>query len=122
MRFSKTYFLIFLAILVLEVIIALFVRDAFVRPYLGDTLAVILVYCFFKTIISDKITILAVVSLLIAFCIETLQATPFIAFMGLCENSFATVILGTSFSWIDMLAYTAGAFLILIFEYRKQSK
>lgn len=119
MRFSKIYFLIFLAIFVIEIFIALFVKDSFIRPYLGDTLAVMLVYSFFKTMIARWKNQLVMLSLCIAFCIEGLQAIQFIDLMGLSNNTFATIILGTSFSWADMLAYIAGAILILIFEHRK---
>ena len=38
------YALAALAVFALEVVIALFVNDAFVRPFVGDALAVILVY------------------------------------------------------------------------------
>ena len=35
-RFRLNYFLVFLLLFLVEVCIALFVRDRFVRPYLGD--------------------------------------------------------------------------------------
>ena len=119
LKFSAHYPIATVVLLVIEIFIALYVRDSFIRPYVGDTLAVILVYCFFKICIRGRKVSLAILALCIAFCIEGLQATNFIEIMGLGDNAFAKVILGTSFSWSDMLAYIAGALLISIFEFRK---
>jgi hypothetical protein len=41
---NAPYAITALAIFAIEVLIALFVRDAFIRPYLGDVLAVALVH------------------------------------------------------------------------------
>ena len=79
----------------------------------------VLVYCFFKIGVRGHKTRLVLLSLAIAFCIEALQATNFIEYIGLSDYTFAKIVLGTSFSWGDMLAYIAGALLIFIFESRK---
>lgn len=117
LRFSKTYFVATLIVFMIEVFIAVFVRDAFIRPFVGDTLAVILVYCSLKIMVLNTKIALIGISLLIAFCIEALQACNFIEHVGLSENTLARVVLGTSFSWGDIIAYTVGAFLISIFDY-----
>lgn len=117
LRFSKTYFVATFILFMVEVFIAIFVHDAFIRPFVGDTLAVILVYCFLKIMVPNKKIALIGISLLIAFCIEALQACNFIEQVGLSENTLARVVLGTSFSWGDIIAYTVGAFLISIFDY-----
>ena len=39
------YAICFAGLFVVETLIALFVRDAFIRPYMGDVLVVILIYC-----------------------------------------------------------------------------
>ncbi len=44
------YLIAALFIFAVEVVIALYVRDDFVRPYLGDVLAVMLVYCAVRTV------------------------------------------------------------------------
>ena len=116
LKFSSTYFIATLAVLLIETLIALYINDAFIRPYVGDTLAVVLVYCFFKIGVRGHKTRLVLLSLAIAFCIEALQATNFIEYIGLEDYTFVKIVLGTSFSWGDMLAYIAGALLIFIFE------
>jgi nitrogen fixation/metabolism regulation signal transduction histidine kinase len=45
--FNKTYFGFALLLFSIEVVIAFFVDDNIVRPYLGDVFVVILIYCFF---------------------------------------------------------------------------
>ena len=40
------YIISFLLIFCIEVLIALYVRDNFIRPYVGDMLVVVLVYSF----------------------------------------------------------------------------
>lgn len=117
LRFSRTYLISTLVILGTEILIALFVRDHFIRPYFGDTLALILVYCTIKIVVPAKKLEITGVALLFAFSIEILQATHFLAFIGLDQNRIAQIILGNSFSWGDMIAYLCGAILIVIFDY-----
>ena len=42
-RFHPVSFALFAALLLIELLIALFVHDRFIRPHLGDVLAVMLV-------------------------------------------------------------------------------
>ncbi len=46
--------LLFLILLAIEVLIALFIHDSFVRPYVGDILAVTVVYFFLRIFIPEK--------------------------------------------------------------------
>ena len=52
LTFNLKYFLFALALFMIEVLIALFVHDSFIRPYLGDFLVVILIYCAVRTFIK----------------------------------------------------------------------
>ena len=63
-RFNKHYFGLAVIILLVEVLIALYVHDDFIRPYLGDVL----------------------------------------------------VVIGTSFSWVDLIMYAVGVGAIVIIE------
>lgn len=116
LKFSKTYFLATIILLIVETGIAIFVHDTFIRPFVGDTLALILVYCGLKTIIRGKKLKIAALSLGIALSIEALQATPFIDWVGLSHNKVARIILGSTFDGLDVLAYSVGALLIIIFD------
>lgn len=46
----RWYALAFGLLLLLEALIAVFVHDRFVRPYLGDVLVVVLLYCLARAV------------------------------------------------------------------------
>ena len=118
--FHKKYFLATLLLFAVEVCIALFVRDRFIRPYLGDVLAVMLLYYFVKTFLNLSPMIAIVGVLLFAFTLEMLQFLNLVELLGLQENRIAVTVLGSQFDWQDLLAYVVGAVTILLLE-RKNS-
>ena len=117
----KTYFLGFILLFIIEVCIALYLHDTIIRPFVGDMLVVLLVYCFVMTVLlltttRIKITIVALSVLVFAFCVEALQATELLQTLGLSENKLASVILGSTFDWLDLVAYIIGTMLIILLE------
>lgn len=116
LRFNKTYFLLTILLFCTEVIIALFVHDNFIRPYFGDVLVVILIYCFIQTFFNLSKIKTAIYVLLFAFLVETLQYFNFITFLGLKNNKVAKIVIGNSFSFHDLLAYVAGILITLGIE------
>ena len=52
------YMLLFLALLATEVLIALFVHDDFVRPYLGDVLVVPVIFFLLRAALPERIKLL----------------------------------------------------------------
>ena len=122
MKINIKYLIVFILLLLIETFIALYVRDAFVRPYLGDSIAVAFVYTFIMIFIKKsqhlkpKI-IVASISLSISFFVEALQATSFLEITGLDSIKWARIILGASFSWEDILAYTGGFIAVVIIEW-----
>ncbi|MBV9989064.1 MAG: DUF2809 domain-containing protein [Chitinophagaceae bacterium] len=115
-RFSLRYFLLVLLLLGTEICIALFVHDSFVRPYIGDLLAVIFVYCGVRSVLRITPSAAAVGALLFAYTLEIMQYFHLVKLLGLENSQFARILLGTSFAWEDMIAYTAGALLVLLIE------
>lgn len=114
--FHRGYALATLIIFLIEVVIALFVRDAFIRPYGGDILAVILVYLGFRAVTNLNINKAVGAALGVAFAVELAQALNLITTLGLADNKLASVVLGTSFAWGDIAAYIAGAIAVLLIE------
>ena len=108
LHFHKNYFLLALSLLLIEILIASFVHDAFIRPYVGDFLVVILIYCFIKSFLNTPVVATAVFVLLFACAIETAQYFDLAGLLGLQHSRIAKVILGSSFEWKDVLAYTCG--------------
>ncbi len=104
------YAICFAGLFGIETLIALFVHDAFVRPYMGDVLVVVLVYCFVRIFITRPLRWLPLWVFLFACCIEALQYLHFVTLVGLQDNTLARVVLGTSFSWWDIVCYAVGCF------------
>ncbi|WP_312556457.1 ribosomal maturation YjgA family protein [Empedobacter brevis] len=113
-KFDKKSFIIALFTFLIEVIIALFINDNIIRPFVGDILVVIFMYYFIKAFINTKTINIAIFTLIFSFIIEILQYFKFVEIIGLGHNKAARIIIGTSFSWIDLLCYFIG-FLLLFF-------
>ncbi len=96
----------FVLLLAVEICIALFVHDDFVRPYIGDVLAVITVYCGVRIVFPIRLRWLSAAVLVLALCVELVQLTGLASLFG--EGSFMAVLLGSVFDWRDMLCYGIG--------------
>ena len=112
----KAYAVAAILLFVVEVLIALFVRDHFVRPYLGDVLAVMLVYAALRAVTPLGIAAALGVALGIALVIEVAQALNLLGALGLADNQFARIVLGGAFDMRDMAAYLAGGIVVLAVE------
>src|SRR5215211_7517643 len=113
---SFRYFLFALALFLIEVFIALYVHDSFIRPYVGDYLVVMLMYCAVRTFIKITPVKLAIGVLLFSYVIEVLQYFSIVDRLGLSDNNLAKTVIGFGFEWIDLLAYTLGVATILVLE------
>lgn len=104
----------FIVLLIAEVLIALFVHDSFVRPYMGDIIVVWVVYCLAMIFLSGKCSPFAVIVGVFGFaCItELLQAIDIVKLLGLGDNAFFRTLIGTSFDIKDIICYAAGSLLL----------
>ncbi|MXV37639.1 DUF2809 domain-containing protein [Flavobacteriaceae bacterium Ap0902] len=116
LTFHKGYFVLTIIIFIIEVIIALYVKDDFIRPYVGDVLVVILIYTFVKTFIKAPVLPVAIGVLIFSFVVEFLQLIKIVGLLGLGHLKWARIIIGTSFSWLDIVTYVVGFILVLIGE------
>lgn len=119
-RFDLKSFLVFLLIFVIEVIIALYVRDSIIRPYGGDVLVVMLMYYFLKSFVRVKPLYLAIAVLIFAYAVEIGQYFNLVEVLGMQDNKIMSVVIGSSFSWGDMLAYTVGAVICIILDRKEK--
>ena len=103
-------------LLCVEVFIAAFLHDRLVRPYVGDLLAVVFLYCLVRSVITTPVRPTVAAVLLVAYGIEVLQYLHLLTYVGLAHSRLAAVVLGNHFEWGDMLAYTLGAAGILAAE------
>ena len=104
------YLLIFIALFALETLIALKFHGGFIRSYLGDVIVVWVVYCFVQAVLDGKNNhyIVALCVMLFAFAVEFLQAVNIVEILGVQNNAFLRTVIGTSFSWVDILCYIVG--------------
>jgi hypothetical protein len=116
LAFNVGYFCLTIALFAVEICIALFVKDSFVRPFVGDALVVVLIYCFCRTFFDVDPRKAALGVLLLACVIEILQYFDYAARLGLADNRLAATILGRTFEWKDFMAYFAGFLSILLAE------
>jgi hypothetical protein len=115
-RFNKYYFALAAVLFNVEVLIANFVHDSIIRPYGGDFLVVILVYCAIKSFIKSDLWITAIGVLILSFAVETGQYYHLIYKLGWENSAIARNLLGTTFKWEDIVAYTLGMVLVVMME------
>ena len=117
MRFNPYYVYWTVLLLITEIYIGMFVKDDFVRPYMGDFLVVILIYTFVRAFFKYSIINTAVGVLLFSFLVEILQYFKIVEVLGLGSSRLARTIIGTTFVWEDFIAYTLGIVTVLICEH-----
>ena len=122
LHFNKQYFFLAALLLLIEILIALFVNDSIIRPYGGDLIVVVLIYCTIKAFLPLQSIYVALGVLCFAYTIEVSQYFSIIHHLGLSGNSFAKTLIGTRFSWGDMLAYTLALIPIYLLNTRLISK
>mgnify|MGYP006297939095 CR=1 FL=1 len=117
LNFNWKYFTLTVVLFVIEVLIAVFIDDQFIRPHVGDFLVVILIYCFLKTFLKISFWYVALFVFVFALTVETLQYFQIVVRLGWGNNQFARTVIGTSFSWKDIVSYAVGTAVIIIFEW-----
>ncbi len=117
LSFNTYYFVAFIILLLTEILIAKFLTTGFIRHTVGDFLVVILMYCFFKSVLTAKPLHVALGLLAFSFLIEFLQLFQFLKLLNLEHNRMATLILGSTFHVSDLVAYTLGILFILMIEF-----
>ncbi len=117
--FNLKYFLLAIGLFFIELFIGLYVHDHIIRPYIGDLLVVILLYCMAKSVISSKVLPTAMGVLIFAYAVEISQYFDMVNLLGLGKYKIARIIIGTTFSWSDMLLYTIGIAIVLLIEKKK---
>lgn len=118
LQFNKKYFTIAVCIFITEVVIALFLHDEIIRPYIGDFLVVILIYCAVKSFLNTPVLPTAFAVLLFSYVVEFSQYFHLVNHLGLQNSKLARTIIGTSFEWADLAIYTAGIATVIIIETR----
>ena len=115
-KLRLTYTFAFLLLLLAEILIALFVRDDFIRPYVGDVLVTVLICCFLRIFIPRGVVALPIYVFVFAAAVETGQYFDIVRLLGLESNRFISIIIGRTFSFADLICYAVGCLLFFITE------
>jgi hypothetical protein len=110
------YLLGFIFLMLIEVIIALYVHDDFVRPYIGDIIVVVVVYCFIRIFVPGGIKWMPLYVFIFAATVELLQYFNLVELLGLETNLIAKIVIGSTFDIADIVCYLIGCVLLIIWE------
>lgn len=116
MKINIKYIVSFTILFIIETIIAFFVHDQFIRPYVGDILVVILMYTFIRGFIKESIKFLPIYLFIFAAAVETAQYFHIVDLLHLKNNKVALIIIGNSFDIKDILCYLVGSVILIVWE------
>ena len=106
------YLMGFLVLLIIEVLIALYVHDDFIRPYIGDVLVVMVLYCFVRIFIPNGVKLMPLYIFIFAAGVEVLQYFSLVEVLGLENNRFLRILIGSVFDVKDIICYSVGCAVI----------
>lgn len=116
LTFNLRYLALSILLFLSEWSIEKYAHDDFIRPYFGDFLVVILLYCLIRSFLNLATLSVCLFVLALSFSIEFAQYLNLVKALGLEDAYWAKILLGNSFSVIDLLAYFLGISLVYILE------
>ena len=114
-------FAVFSALLLTEVLIALFIHDSFIRPYAGDMLVVAVVYFFLRILIPEKYAWLPAAVFAFAVLVEVSQYFRLAELLGI-TNPVLKVVLGAVYDTKDIVCYGIGCIFLAGYEWIQRKK
>ncbi len=112
MTFRPYYLLIALALFIAEVAIARgYIPGTFVRNSIGDLLVIPLIYFFLRGITKSTPVVALAIGLAAGLAAEVLQYLHLADLLGLKKGSVLYIVLGNTFSLLDLLMYSIGGVL-----------
>lgn len=108
-----SFLAVFVLLLAVEVLIALFVHDDFVRPYVGDMIVTVVVWSFLRIIFPDKFKLMSLYVMIFAILVEVGQYFHYTELLGITNPILVTMI-GTTFAWADIACYAVGCIVAAV--------
>ena len=108
------YLIAFLALLIIEVLIAIYIHDDFIRPYVGDVLVVMVLYCFVRIFIPKDARLMPLYIFIFAAVEEVLQLFNLVKVLGLENNRVLSILIGSTFDIKDIICYGIGCVIIAV--------
>lgn len=115
MKIQYKYLCIFLVLFIIEIFIGVFVHDNIIRPFVGDSLIVGVIYFFIRSFIK-KVRFLKVYVLLFACAVEVGQYFNLVSILHIENFKIARIILGSTFDFKDIFSYLIGTIFIYVYE------
>ena len=122
MKARLAYVVAAVVVFTVEVLIAIFVHDQLVRPYIGDILAVVLVYLGIRAVMDISVGRALIAACIIAVVIEFAQLFHLLEALGLSHNRLARIVLGGVFDVKDLVCYAFGAVAVLMVEMTRRQR
>ena len=113
------YGILTVILITVEVLIALFIHDSFVRPYVGDMLVVVVLYCLVRIFIPEGVRLLPLYVFLFAAMVEVLQYFHIVDVLGLGDSAFFRTLIGGTFDIKDIVCYGLGCIILGLCEWIK---
>ncbi len=110
------YIIAFVILFLIEVVIAVYVHDRFIRPYVGDVLVVVVLYCLVRSLFPEKIRLMPIYIFIFAAFVEFMQYFNIVEMLGLQDNRIARIVIGSTFDWGDILCYFVGCLILGLYE------
>lgn len=115
MTYKTSFLLLSLCLFVIEVSIALYATNTFIRNFFGDFLVVILIYSAVKSLFHIKPMHLAIAVFIFATILELMQLIHIVDILKI-DNKILRIAIGNSFSVYDLLMYLMGCVTIFIVD------
>jgi len=120
--FKPAYFFLAVVLVATDFLIVDRLHDAVIRPYGGDFLWGIFLYCLVRSFVNRPVMPIAIGVLVFCYAEETLQYFHLADRLGFRKPSLMRTLIGTSFTWVDILCYTLGIGIVLLLESRLQKR
>ncbi|MBC5864091.1 ribosomal maturation YjgA family protein [Flavobacterium turcicum] len=108
----------YLAVAIITILLGLCSRGFSVVPlFVGDLLYAVLIYFIFRFFFTTQTAVaIAIMSLSFCFAIETLQLVRWNWLLQIRATIIGRLVLGQDFLLEDLIAYTFGVFVAVVFE------
>ena len=106
----------FIFLFIVEVLIALYMHDDFVRPYVGDMIVTVLVWSFARIVFPQKFRLMSIYVMIFATLIEVGQYFNYVDVLGI-TNPVLVTMMGTSFARADIACYAVGCAVAAVSDY-----
>lgn len=117
-RVTRNRFVLSVALITVILLGLLSRRFPFLGSFPGDALWATAVYLGWALLLPQKpLKVVAALALLTAFSVELLQLYQASWLMTLRSYTLGRLVLGTTFYWPDLIAYTLGVFIGFLSDY-----